>query len=107
MSIRRACSYNATIELPEAPSHYSKILVSFGQDGDILINKDESELVITETDVTVRLTQAETKSFTAGMLAFLQVRCYASTYDAPGSACWQLWVEPAINDTVLSDEVQS
>lgn len=102
MSIRRACSYNATIELPEAPSHYSAILVSFGQDGDIIVEKNKSNLVVTDTDVTVQLTQAETKLFTAGMLAFMQVRCYSSAYDAPGSACWQLWVEPAINDEVLT-----
>lgn len=102
MSIRRVCSYNATIQLPEAPSNYSKILVSFMQAGQIVIEKDEDDLVIGTDTVTVQLDQTETKTFAADKVALMQVRCYKSQYEAPGSAIWTINVEPALNETVLS-----
>lgn len=102
MSIRRACSYNATIQLPEAPSNYSAIMVTFMQNGTNLFNKNKSDLVVDTNTVTVRLDQSETKQFTAGIRAFMQVRCYKSQYEAPGSVVWAIIVEPSLNETVLS-----
>lgn len=105
MAIKRACSYTATIQLPEAPSYYSAIIVTFGQGGTKnLITKDKTALVPNEADktVVVQLTQAETKQFAACEKAFMQIRCYHGTYDAPGSRIWAIDVCPSLNEEVLS-----
>lgn len=102
MAFRRACSYTATIQTPEAPSNYSAILVTFAQDGTNIIEKDETEITIGEANIVVQLDQTETKQFACGKKAFLQVRCYKSQYEAPGSAIWALDVCPVLDDEVLT-----
>ena len=102
MSIRRVCSYSATIQTPEAPSGYSKIIVTFAQDGSNLFTKNKSALTLDDNTVTVKLDQSETKQFVAGKIALMQIRCYKSQYDAPGSAVWAIRVDPALNEDILS-----
>ena len=105
MAIKRACSYTSTIQLPEAPSYYSAIVVTFGQGGNrTLITKNKSALVLDESKKTavVQLSQTETKLFEACEKAFMQIRCYHSTYDAPGSRIWAIDVCPSLNEEVLS-----
>lgn len=102
MGIRRACSYQATIKTPKAPSNYSKLLLTIAQNGQNLITKTESDLQTNDTSVIVKLTQAETKLFVDGTPAFLQLRCYAGAYDAPGSKVWPVEIWPALDDEVLS-----
>ncbi len=65
MAIRRACSYEATIKTPVAPSEYSAVLVTFSQDGNNLINKEIGDAGLTlDTDsVVVQLSQEETLLF--------------------------------------------
>lgn len=104
MALRRACSYEATIKTPVAPSNYSAILVTFQQGGVNLVEKTLQDLTLTATSVIVKLTQEETALFEAKKKAYLQVRCYASTYDAPGSKIWDLKVEDALDDEVLPNE---
>ena len=101
MAFRRACSYEATIRTPVAPSNYSAILVTFQQGGVNLVQKALEDLTLTETSVVVQLTQAETALFEAKKNAYLQIRCYASEYNAPGSKIWPLKVEDALDDEVL------
>lgn len=105
MGMRRACSYQATIRTPEAPGNYSELLLTIQQNGQNLINKTRSELTVNETSVVVNLTQEETAQFAAGKPALLQLRCYASEYDAPGSHAWAIDVLPALNDQILGAEV--
>ena len=102
MAFRRACSYTATIQTPEAPSNYSAILVTFAQDGTNIIEKDETEITIGDVNIVVQLDQSETKQFACGKKAFLQVRCYKSQYEAPGSAIWSFDVCPVLNDEVMT-----
>lgn len=102
MALRRACSYQATFTTPEAPSAYSAILVTIQQKGVNIINKNKSDLTLDSTSVTMKLTQQETAMLTAGIPALIQIRCYASTYDAPGSALFTVDVQPALNDQILS-----
>lgn len=102
MGIRRACSYKAVFKTPLAPSQYSKILVTVQQDGNNLISKNQSALTIGTDSVTMNLTQNETAQFEAGKRAFVQIRCYASAYDAPGSKAWPVEVWPALDDQILS-----
>ena len=103
MAITRACSYTATIQTPEDASNYSAILVTFQQEGTNIIEKDEGDVTIdADGKVIVQLDQTETKQFACGRKALMQIRCYKSQYDAPGSAVWAIDVLPALNDEVLT-----
>ena len=104
MGIRRACSYQATFQTPEAPSNYSDILVTISQKGVNLINKYRANLEIGTETVVLKLTQEETKLFEAGKTAQMQIRCFGGTYKAPGSAVFSLEVWPALNDIILGGE---
>lgn len=104
MGLRRACSYQATFQTPESPSNYSEILVTLSQKGQQLINKYRSSLTLTESTVILQLTQEETAQFEAGIPAQIQIRCYASEYNAPGSAAYAIEVWPALNDEILEGE---
>lgn len=104
MGIRRACSYQATFQTPKPPSNYSEILVTFSQDGEILINKLRYQLDVQDYTVTAQLTQEETSLFEAGKTAQIQIRCFGAVYDAPGSAVFSVDVWPALNDTILGGE---
>lgn len=101
MAFRRACSYSATIKTPKEPSNYSEILVTFQQNKTNLISKHLEDITISGDSIVVKLNQTETAQFVAGKPAFLQIRCYAAEYDAPGSAAWPLDVRPALDDTIL------
>ena len=101
MAFRRACSYAANITPPEAPATYTDVLVTFKQDG-VIINKTLSDLTIDGADFVVSLTQEETVLFTAGKRAWLQMRCYASANNAPGSPEWPIDVLPVLNDAILA-----
>jgi len=98
---RRACSQQITIRTPNPPDSYTEMLLVISQDEQNLIVKDMSELETDEYCVIVNLTQEETKRFVAAVPAYLQLRCYSSPYDAPGSAEWPLEVWPALDDRIL------
>ena len=102
MGIRRACSYRAVFKTPVAPSEYSKILVTVQQDGVNMISKSKTDLTIGTDSVTMNLTQEETYYFVDGVKAFVQIRCYKSAYDAPGSKCWAVPVWPSLDTQILS-----
>ena len=103
MAIIRACSYTATIQTPDDANNYSAILVTFQQDGTNVVEKDETEITIdSDGKVIVKLDQTDTKLFGCGKKALMQIRCYKSQYEAPGSAVWAIDVWPALNDEVLS-----
>ena len=108
MAIIRACSYECTIQTPEDANNYSSILVTFQQDGTNLIEKSEEDVTITDDGkILVQLDQSETKLFACGRNCYLQVRCYKSQYEAPGSSVWGIMVYPALNDEVLPPTVSA
>lgn len=102
MCIIRCCSYAAGIKLPKAPSEYSKIIVTFSQNGEILVVKNKSDLTLQSDSIKVQLTQQETALFNAPGVALMQVRTYKSVYDAPGSRMWAIQVYPTNNEVILS-----
>ena len=107
MGIRRACSYQATIKLPAAASTYSDILVTLQQKGRNIITKRKADLDLDGDTVALKLSQEDTALLTVDkstQTALLQVRCYASEFDAPGSQLWAVDVLPALNDTILPEE---
>lgn len=101
MGLRIACSYKATIQMPESPANYSAILVTFAQNGQNLIDLDKTQLQTDGQNVIVQLDQNQTNLFEEGVPAFLQIRAYKSQYEAPGSRVWPLDVWPSLNREVL------
>lgn len=103
MALRRACSYQATFQTPEDPANYSAILVTIQQNGGNIINKslEDDGLEISGDVVVLNLNQEETALLTAGTPALIQIRCFESEYNAPGSAVFAVDVGTALNDTIL------
>lgn len=103
MAIRRACSYQAIFTTSEDPANYSAILITIQQNGQNIINKSlgDSGVTIDGDTVILKLTQEETAQFEAGTPALIQIRCYESEYNAPGSAVFGVEVGRALNDEIL------
>lgn len=104
MAIRQACSYQATVKMPEAAANYSAILVTFAQEQQNLITLGADDLEIDGQDIIIKLDQSQTSLFAAGIPAFLQVRAYKSQYVAPGSPAWAIDVLPALDPRILPIE---
>lgn len=114
MAIHRAGTYPVHIKTPVAPSEYSKIRVTFAQNQRILIEKTNGDTAMELTDdaVIVTLTQEETKLFAPtygsplggqeGTMAFMQIRCYKNTLDAPASEVWPIPVYDSLYTEVMS-----
>ena len=102
MAIIRCCSYEVGIKTPVNPSTYSKILVTFSQDGQEVIVKEKTDLTLLSDGVKVKLSQTETAQFNAPGVAMLQLRAYTSLYNAPGSRMWAIDVYPTNNERILS-----
>ena len=111
--IRRACSYAATITTPEAPTEYSEIRATFAQDQQIVYNftLNDDEMRMEEDGVIVMLAQEQTAAFKPsagspmgrqlGGPVYLQLRCYKSRYEAPGSKTWEIPVFDSENTEVM------
>ena len=104
MGIRRACSYIVRIKTPIPPESYSSKLVTIQQKKRNLVSKKDAQLTIEDNRVVMKLTQAETQPFEAGVIAYLQFRGYIDEYNAPGSKCWPVEVWPALDDQILGGE---
>lgn len=91
------------------PSGYSKILVTYSQNGNIVIEKTKADMVITSEVIsgvtyyygTYSLTQEETNKFTDKYPVKLQVRVLTTGGSAMASAITNLDVNTVLNDEVL------
>jgi len=115
--ITRVCTYEAAITTPAPPSHYSRIVVTFSQNQEILVTKTEQDvgqgMALGDSGIVVTLTQEETSLFSpsrespmgrrCGDPAYMQIRTYASTYEAPGSCSWEMDVLDSLSEEVLSN----
>ena len=110
--IKRACSYSAVIRCAIDPTEYSRILVTFSQDQQILVEKEKNQMTVTSEGIIVELSQEETLRFRpsgksimgrrTGSPVYMQIRAYRSTYDAPGSKQFMLNVVDTQSEEVLS-----
>lgn len=90
------------------PSVYERILITYAQNGEIIIEKGKDDLTIEEiTDSGVqkynawfRLTQEEANKFSARMVA-VQVRVLTTSGEALASEQMSFRVEDVLNDEVL------
>ena len=104
MAFTRTGSYSCTITPPKDPSTYSKILITFAQDGQNLVDLDETDITISGGDVIVNLTQEQTALFIAGKRAWVQGKFYSAPNDVPVTPEWPIDVLPVLNDTILGGE---
>ncbi len=96
------------------PSSYKRILITYSQNGRIVMEKEKDELTIEEiknafNDITgyavwFRLTQEETKSFASGAnkMVTVQVRVLTETDEALASDKKTFSVQDVLNDEVLT-----
>lgn len=104
MAFTRSGSFGCTITPPKDPSEYSKILITFAQDGQNLIDLDENDITISGGDIIVELTQEQTSLFAPGKRAWLQGKFYSAPNDVPVTPQWPIDVLPVLNDTILGGE---
>ena len=102
MAFTRTGSYDCTYTPPEDPSVYAKILVTFAQDGEILVEKNEGDVTISGADIQVNLTQQDTALFKAGKRAWTQIKCFVSDDNVDISPEYPIDVLPVLNDAILS-----
>lgn len=110
MEMTRACTFNAEIEIPDNPVSYSQIVVTFAQNQEIVLQKQMSELTLSETSVIVSLSQDETKQFMptqespmgarVGGAVYMQLRALNSN-GVIGSKCQKISVFDSLDDTTL------
>lgn len=101
MPIIKGASFAATIQTPLPAESYSALRVTFAQGGQVIAAKDKTALLLQNGLVIAQLSQEETLGFMAGAPALMQIRCYRSEYDAPGSCCWPIPVLPSNEEEVL------
>lgn len=95
------------------PSIYSRILITYSQNDSIVLEKEKEDLTIEEQEnhcsgktewvAWFRMTQEETKKFTAGngRLAKVQVRVLTTSGEALASEKKTITVQDVLNDEVL------
>ena len=114
MAIVRSCSYSSVIFIPEPAENYTKIEVSFAQDQQIVVTKSDGDLETASNAVVVSLTSEETLLFRPsvkspmgrrlGGSAFVQIRLFKDSSDAPGSKCWPVEVHDSLQEGAINNE---
>ena len=109
--IKRACTYRALIKSAINPTEFTKILVTFSQDQEILVQKTLNDMSVTSDGILVTLTQEETLRFRPtgksimgrriGSPAYMQIRAYRSASEVPGSKQFELNVIDTQSEEVL------
>lgn len=88
----------------EDPRDFVEVLVTYAQRGQILINRDQSQLSIDETTVYLRLTQEETLLFEAGVPVEIQIRVLRQDGTADASPIYKMPVEAILSEKILGGE---
>lgn len=102
--IRRVCSWACTVKTPKSPDTYSEILITFEQNQQTILNKTQEDVTISGDVIEINLTQEETAQFEGSSYCFMQVRCFADEYDAPGSAIFRIPVQRALSEEILGGD---
>ena len=95
----------------EDPSNFSRILITYAQDEEVILEKEKSDLTITpEYDeegniidylASYRMTQEEANLFEAGAIQ-VQIRVLTNAGDALAGDKTTIKVEDVLNDVVLT-----
>lgn len=98
----RATTPTHIFTFPESinPSTLQEALITYKQGSRIVIEKTLSDAVIDDQDLSVSLTQEETKLFFPGRIQ-LQVRVKLEDGKVPASQIFDLSAEQVLNDEVI------
>jgi hypothetical protein len=98
----RATTPTHTFELPfDYEQFVSKILITYKQGKDIILEKTENDISFSGNTVSFELTQEETNLFNGEMIVDIQVRVLTKGGEALASETWHKTVNDVLNDKVL------
>lgn len=98
----RATTPTHTIELPFGRDYIKRLLITYKQGGNIVLEKTEEDVTFDGNVVSYDLTQEETRQFKAGMQVKLQIRVLSHNGKAPATRTFTLPVDDVLNDEVLA-----
>lgn len=98
----RATTPTHTFELPFNYEQYvNKILITYKQGNDIILEKTEKEVQYNGNSVYFKLTQAETNLFDSGNVVRVQVRVLTKGNESLASEEMLIMAKEVLNDKVL------
>ena len=99
--MRRATTPTHEYELDIDTSIISQIRITYSQDGNIILTKNENDVEFVGNVAKVRLDQEETNLFKADKIVEIQVRVLTLGNDAPASDIMRVPCERVLDDEVL------
>jgi hypothetical protein len=99
--MRRATTPTHEFELDINTSIISRIKITYSQDNQIVLTKQDDDVDLADNVARVRLTQEETKLFEADKIVEIQIRVLTLGNDAPASDIMRISCERVLDDEVL------
>ena len=99
--MRRATTPLHKFTLPDDPSNYEKILITYKQNGSIVLEKTKDDLTFDGTTASVLLTQEETNLFDSRYVVQVQVRVLTTSDFAYTSQIFTFKVEEVLDGRIL------
>ena len=100
--MRRLTTPEHKFTLQIDPSVINKIRITYAQNNVIVLTKEGNDVSIDDNIAKVKLTQEETKKFTAGKEAEIQVRVLTLGNDALASDIIKVDVKKVLDDEVMA-----
>ena len=100
--MRRLTTPEHKFTLKIDPSVIDKIRITYAQNNVIILTKEGNDVSIDDNIAKVKLTQEETKKFTAGKEAEIQVRVLTLGNDALASDIIKIDVTKVLDDEVMA-----
>ena len=100
--MRRLTTPEHKFTLQIDPSVIDKIRITYAQNNVIVLTKEGNDVSIDDNIAKVKLTQEETKKFTAGKEAEIQVRVLTLGNDALASDIIKVDVKKVLDDEVMA-----
>ena len=100
--MRRLTTPEHKFTLQIDPSVIDKIRITYAQNNVIILTKEGNDVSIDDNIAKVKLTQEETKKFTAGKEAEIQVRVLTLGNDALASDIIKIDVTKVLDDEVMA-----
>ena len=97
----RATTPTHTFDIGTDAASLSKILLTYQQGGETILEKDKTELTCDGTVISYKLTQEETKLFKANRTVSVQIRFMTAEGTVIASDIMAIPVNRVLNDEVL------
>ncbi len=99
--MRRATTPTHRFTLDIDPSLISKIRITYAQNGDTILTKNEEDVTLDDNIAEVKLTQEETNLFDFGVNVKIQVRVLTTGGDALASEIFKVPCGRVLDDEVM------